>query len=235
MGDDVRLRSCLTDAIDIHPSGKNFYHYHDTNRVLMRPRIPLRYDFNEVSIEEVPNMDTQSKTGQRLSSQQRTDHFKIFQIKRTWHSTANTILLYTMSIILLITSFINMRKVYRALQEDNTLQAKDKNLFRVVFSLSFVVVIFILCYLSISVFELFHNVYPFSKVIRGNIKYTKLNIKDGIFQWGVLIFVFVCVLISSAEAINIFFMEPDNPIILFIFIPIMLFFVIFINLYVLYF
>lgn len=224
---------CLTTTIDNSSIGKRYYHnIKDDNNVVMRPRIPLRYDLNDVDIVEISREKARELLGPGVAT--RGD---IYWLRRTGYSITNSLLLQVLSIILLTTSVINMRKIASALQEDTTLSTKNKALFRVVFVLSFIVVLFLVCFMSISIFELFRNFKRFSSVQKNNVWYKDLLFQDGMFysfRWIILIFVFGCLLFACAEIINLFFME-DQKQILIVFIPILMCFVLLINLYVLYF
>lgn len=223
---------CLTTTIDNSDIGRKYYHnIMNENNIVMRPRIPLRYDFNDVGIVKISREKARELTGQT------TNINNIFWLRRSGYNVANTFLLHTLAIILIITSIINMRKVLTIIQEDDTLGSKKKVLFQAVFILSFVVILVVLCFLSISMFELSHNFKRFANIVKNNIWYKNLVFQDGMFsvRWIILLFVLVCIIVACAETFNLFFMEPNQPSILILFIPIVMCIILMINMYALYF
>lgn len=226
--------SCLTPIIDTSSIGTKYYYHNikNENHVILRPRIPLRYDFNDVDIVKISR-----EKARELLGQNNVGGGDIYRVKRTGYSITNSLLLQTLSVILIITSFVNMRKVATAIQKDTTLSTKYKVLFRVVFIISFIVVFFLVCFMSISMFELFRNFKRFSSVVKNNIWYKDIDFQDGMFyylRWIIMIFVFGSLLFACAETINLFFMENQKQILI-VFIPIVMCLVLLVNLYVLYF
>lgn len=230
---------CLTTTIDNYSNiGDRYYHNIDNTIVKMRPRIPLRYDFNDISIIKLPtNESNRIKRNYRYSDRNlyslQTD---LYRFKRTTLSIVNTFLLYFLVIMLMITSFINMRKTLTLLQEDTSLSRHERLLFRIGFILSFVVVFFLSCYIVLSLYELYRNLdkFPLS-YIRDNVRYKTLVFPDGKYmslRFIILFFVLVCIILSTAEVFNLFFMETQ-PQLLFIFIPILTCFILLVSLYVL--
>jgi len=222
---------CLTNTIDKYSNAGNQY-YHNipfNNTVLMRPRLPLRYDFNDVEIVKIhPEKDKGIMSLLRHYNRLGTtiDTTNLYRLKRTSYSIFNTFLLYLLAFILIVASIINMRKTSRVIQEDYSLNTKDKLMFRVGFILSFIVLLFLVCYVSLSMFEIFRNMDNFHHfTATNNFRYKNMNFPDGNFynlRLIVLFFVAICALVSVAEVFNLFFMKPHKPSILFILFPVFL-------------
>jgi len=212
---------CLTNTIDKYSGiGNQYYHNINpaTNTVLMRPRLPLRYDFNDVEIIKIrPENDKDIMSLLRHYRRLGTtiDTTDLYRLKRTSYSIFNTFLLYVLAFILIVASLINMRKTARVIQDDYSLNTKDKLLFRVGFILSFVVLLFLVCYVSLSMFEIYRNTDIFSHIRENNFRYYNT-------RFIVLFFVAICSLVSIAEVFNLFFMKPHKPSILFILFPVFL-------------
>lgn len=223
----MSLPYCLTTTIDKYSTvGDRYYHnIENNNRVLMRPRIPLRYDFNDISIIKLsPNESTRLKNFYRRIDNNRVNiPTDLYRFKRTSLSMVNTFLLYVVAIMLILISMTNMRKTINTLQEDTSLTLEERLRFRIGFILSFVVLLFLSCYLVLSIYELFRNVDKFTTTyVRDTIRYKTLRFPDGNYlSWRfiILFFVLLSMALSIAEVFNLFFMET-RPSLLILFIPI---------------
>ena len=235
---------CLTNTIDRYTDfGYKYYHnlQQDNRRVRMRPRLPLRFDFNDVEIIKMddPNdPETRSfMTYYRQFPQYNNivNPNRLFRLKRTGYSIFNTFLLYFLSTILIVASIINMKKIVQAMQNDPSLGLKNKMMFRLSFVFSFVVVLFLLCFMGLSMFELYRNTDLFqSFTAANNFRYKNLRIQDGnmsYLRYMVLMFVMIGVLFALAETINLFMMRSHKPSILVLLVPILLCFILLIQLY----
>lgn len=233
---------CLTNTIDKYSNISNQY-YHNINStdntVLMRPRLPLRYDFNDVEIVKVQPEDREIRSLLRHYGRlgYMIDTSNLYQLKRTTYSIINTFLLYLLAFILITASFINMKKTSSIIQEDYSLNKKDKLMFRIGFILSFIVLLLLICYVFLSMFEIYRNMDKFSYFTANNFRYKNMNFLDGNFynvRFIVLFFVIICILVSIAEVFNLFFMKQHNPSILFILFPIFLCIFLLVRMYVFY-
>lgn len=220
--------TCLTRTIDgTSTVGDRYYHNLENNIVRMRPRIPLRFDFNDVSIVQMPeNEATNLKRNYvRIDPNRATIRKGIYRLKRTNLSIVNTFLLYFLAMLLIFTSLINMRKTITVLQEDTSLTNQERMNFRVGFILSFVVVMILSCYVVLSLYELYRNFDKFpTTFVRNNIQYKSLLFPDGNYlslRWFILFFSLICILLSIAEVFNLFFMEMQ-PALLIIIVPILM-------------
>jgi uncharacterized membrane protein (UPF0182 family) len=205
---------CLTNTIDGFSNiGQEFYHnVKDDNSVVLRPRIPLRYDFNDVSIERNNN--------------------GVLRIVRTPLNTSNTVLSGLLVVVLIVASLLNMRRILRTLQHDTTLTPEDEELFKVGFVLSFIVVLFLVCYLMVSWFELFRNQYFFrATLVKNGFRYKDITNKKSaqVVRAVVAGFILVGAILAVAEAINLFFMGDKG--IFWLLIPIALCFMLIVNLH----
>jgi len=234
---------CLTNTIDNYTDlGHKYYHniQQQSNRVRMRPRLPLRFDFNDV---EVVKMDPTSRKTQLFVNHYREfqdlkhkiDPNNLYRLRRTGFSVFNTFLLYVLSTVLIVASVINMKKIVRTLQNDRSLSVKTKMLFRLSFVFSFIVVLFLCCFLGLSMFELYRNMDLFgSFTTANNFRYKNIKIKDGnLYYLRTMVLAVVCfgILFAAAETVNLFLMKPEKPTILVLFIPILICFLLLINLY----
>jgi hypothetical protein len=192
----------------------------------MRPRIPLRFDFNDVEMVKMNPKDPKTELLRKhyKSSGVNVNIDNLFRVKMTWYSIINTSLLYFLSVILIVSSLVNMKKIVGALQTDPTLSLKDKMMFRLGFIFSFFIVLFLGCVLALSVFELYRNWNSFSPFTKNNFRYKNIDFVDGnmgYIRYIILFFVAVSVLFAMAETLNLFFMKPNKPQILFLMLPIM--------------
>lgn len=217
---------CLTNTLDtVSPSGYRYYHniQQDNRRIKMRPRLPIRFDVNDA--EFLPMAQDQKKAFLSYYNRNRTIQDKrLFQWRRTGFSQFNTFLMYSLSVVLIVASVGHMKRLVQATQEDRSLTHKDRVLFRITFVLSFVLSVFLLCVIALSVFELCHNSDIIPSFTRNNIQYKNLSwIKDGrMFHLRTIILVFVgCgMLLALAETINLFIMKRNRPTLLLMFVPI---------------
>lgn len=222
------IPSCLTSTIDRYSTiGDRYYHnIENNNNVIMRPRIPLRYDFNDVSIVKMPvdKANHIKKTYSLSDRRRRNIQTDLYRFKRTNFSLVNTFLLYLLTFMLMTASVINMKKTINILHEDPSLQEKDRLLFKVGFVLSFVVLVCLCCYLFLSLFELYRNLNKFKQTqSKNNVRYKSLLFPDGEFlsmRFIMLFFVMLTVILSIAEVFNLFFMDLEHAQILFLFVPI---------------
>lgn len=235
---------CLTNTIDHYTDfGYKYYHnlQQDNHRVRMRPRLPLRFDFNDVEIVKMDNPND-PETRAFMNYYRRFPAYKdlinlnrLYRLKRTRYSVFNTFLLYILSLVLIVASIINMKKIVLAMQNDPSLGSKSKMMFRLSFVFSFVVVLFLLCFMGLSMFELYRNtdIFP-SFTAANNFRYKNLRIPDGnmyYLRYLVLMFVILGILFALAETINLFMMKPHKPSILVLLMPILLCFILLIYLY----
>ena len=237
---------CLTNTIDRYSDiGYRYYHNiqqqtpPNPNKVIMRPRLPLRFDFNDVEIVKMDPKDP--KTNNFIKHYQRFSQFQnlikpdnLYRVKRTGYSIFNTFLLYFLSIMLIVTSVINMKKIINAMQHDTSLNLKDKMMFRLSFVFSFLVILFLSCFMGLSTFELWRNMDRFSVFNAHNFRYKNLKIQDGnmyFLRYMILFFVSCTILFIVAETLNLFLMKPNKPSILILFVPICLCFFLFIHSY----
>lgn len=235
---------CLTNTIDRYTDfGYKYYHnlQQQNRRVRMRPRLPLRYDFNDVEIVKMDN-PKDPETSAFMDYYRRFPQYKdivnpdrLYRLKRTGYSIFNTFLLYFLSLILIVASIINMKKIVRAMQNDPSMGFKSKMMFRLSFVFSFIVVLFLLCLLGLSMFELYRNtdIFP-SFTAANNFRYKNLGIQDGNMRYlrsMVLLVVIIGILIALAETLNLFVMKPHKPAILVLLVPISLCFIFFIQMY----
>lgn len=235
---------CLTNTIDRYTNfGYKYYHnlQQQNHRVRMRPRIPLRFDFNDVDIVKMDNPND-PETRAFMNYYRRFPNYnnlvnptRLYQLKRTGYSIFNTFLLYSLSLILIVASIINMKKIVRTMQNDPSLDLKRKMMFRLSFVFSFVVVLFLLCFLGLSMFELFRNmdIFP-SFTAPNNFRYKNIRIQDGnmfYLRYTILLFVSIGIFLALAETLNLFIMKPHKPAILVLLMPIALCFIFLIHLY----
>jgi len=229
---------CLTNTIDNFSNlGNKYYHNLNQNKtqVIMRPRLPLRFDFNEI---EMVKMNPKSPEVQSLLRHYRkTNANNLYRVKRTKYSVINTILLYTLSFILIVSCVNSMQKILGTIQGDRTLTQKDKLLFRLSFVILFMIVLFIFCFIALSMFELYRNYDIFPTFTINNFKYKNIRGQDGnryFVRYVILCFIFIAMLVAIAEIFNLFYMRPNKLSVLFLFIPVVMCFVMFINLYFFY-
>lgn len=235
---------CLTNTIDRYTDfGYKYYHnlQQQNRRVRMRPRLPLRFDFNDVEIVKMDNPND-PETRAFMNYYRRFPPYRdlvnlnrLYRLKRTGYSIFNTCLLYLLSITLIVASIINMKKIVHAMQNDPSLGLKSKMMFRLSFVFSFVVVLFLLCLMGLSMFELYRNmdIFP-SFTAANNIRYKNLRVQDGNtrrLRHMVLLFVIIGILFALAETFNLFVMKPDKPAILLLLVPISLCFILLLQLY----
>lgn len=215
---------CLTDTIDNSSTvGNRYYHNLKKNTVFMRPRLPLRYDLNDVEVVRVP---LKEQTLLKKHYQLKSD-VKLFRLKRTLLNIVNTCLLYFLIFLLVFVSLVNMKKLLQNIQKDK----KDKWLFRIAFVLSFVVVWMLLTFFVLSMFELYRN-QPFSEYVSNGVRFKNLKYqRSPVLRIAILLFVLICLILSMAEILNLFFMK-DNPNILILMAPITLGFLLLIQMYV---
>lgn len=206
---------CITNTIDKYSTiGNHYYHnLQNAERVNMRPRIPMRFDFNDVEIVKMSGKDADFL--RRRYQLTTTD--KLFKLSRSFYSILNTILLYLLSTVLIIISVLNMKQVVKTLQSTNPTD-KEKMRLGVAFVMSSIIVVFLTSYLSLSIFELYRNYHRFPTYKKGNVLYKNIGFPDGKARTIVLLFVLVCLLLSIAETINLFVMN-ENKSILLILIP----------------
>lgn len=194
--------------------GDRFYHNVINNQqIVVSRRIPLRYDFNDVDLSQL-TVEQLHKYGINVAN-------PVPYLRRTRRSILNTFLLYTISLVLISMSYINMKRVLRALQNDKTLSSYDKSLFRAGFVISFIVILFLVSYIAISLFEMFRN-RPQPYFLQNNHWY--VNLLDNRFarvRIGILFFIGACILFSFAETINLF-LTYYNPTVLILIIPILI-------------
>lgn len=235
---------CLTNTIDRYTDfGYKYYHnlQQQNHRVRMRPRLPLRFDFNDVDIVKMDNPND-PETRAFMNYYRRFPNYnnvvnpsRLYQLKQTGYSIFNTFLLYSLSLILVVASIINMKKIVGAMQNDPSLDLKRKMMFRLSFVFSFVVVLFLLCYLGLSMFELFRNRDIFSSFTApNNFRYKNIRVQDGnmfYLRYTILLFVSIGILLALAETLNLFVMKPHKPAILVLLVPISLCFIFLIHLY----
>lgn len=202
---------CITNTIDKYSTiGNRYYHnLQNEERVNMRPRIPMRFDFNDVEIVKMSREDADFlRRRYRLTT---TD--KLFKLSRSFYSILNTILLYLLSTVLIIISVLNMKQVVKTLQTSNP-SDQEKTRLGVAFIMSSIIVVFLTSYLSLSIFELYRNYHRFPTYKKGNFLYKNIGFPDGKARTIVLLFVFVCLLLSIAETINLFMMNETKSILL---------------------
>ena len=235
---------CLTNTIDRYTDfGYKYYHnlQQQNHRVRMRPRLPLRFDFNDVEIVKMDNPND-PEIRAFMNYYRRFPNYnnvvnpsRLYQLKQTGYSIFNTFLLYSLSLILVVASIINMKKIVGAMQNDPSLDLKRKMMFRLSFVFSFVVVVFLLCYLGLSMFELFRNRDIFSSFTApNNFRYKNIRVQDGnmfYLRYSILLFVIIGILLALAETLNLFVMKPHKPAILVLLVPISLCFIFLIHLY----
>lgn len=205
---------CLTNTIDNSSTvGNRYYHNIKNNTVIMRPRLPLRYDFNDIEIVRMPlEEETLLKRHYRLKSDT-----KLFRVKRTLLNIINTGFLYFLLFLLVFVSIVNMKNILQTMQGNN-MSVNDKWLFRVAFILSFIVVWMLLSYFVLSMFELYRN-QDFSEYFSNGIRFKNLKYKKSpLLRVSILLFVLICLILSMAEILNLFFMK-ENPNILILFAP----------------
>lgn len=233
---------CLTNTIDRYTDiGYKYYHniQQDKNYVTLRPRLPLRFDFNDV---EIVKMDPKAPETRAFANHYRRfgqftnmiNPENLYQIKRTGYSIFNTFLFYVLSLLLIVASVINMKKIVVTLQNDQALSLQDKMMFRLSFIFSFLVVLFLLCFVGLSMFELYRNQDIFSSFIAHNFRYKNIKIQDGniLFSRAIILFFVICsLLLSLAETFNLFFMKPEKLSILILLLPIFLCFILLMHLY----
>lgn len=217
---------CLTDTIDKTTLGNKYYHniIQDQNNVILRPRLPIRFDMNDFTVVNMNPDDTKTDRLLRRYGKdiKKYNKKRLFQIKRTNYNITNTFLLYSLSLILIITSIVNMKKISWAIQNDTSLNTKDKVLFRLCFIFSFLVVLFLSCFVSLSVFELYKGSGVFPVYIANDFQYKDFrNFNDGgVFHIRhiILFFVVACIIISFMEIINLLFIKPGVVVVVFFFI-----------------
>lgn len=229
---------CLTQTINKSSLGNKYYHNikQGQNKVLMRPRVPMRFDFNDVDFVK---MDPESPETRILLRHYddlgtRIDGNNLFRLKRTRNNIANTFLLYLLAVALVVASIVNMKKISHALQNDATLSQKDKRMFRMGFALSFGVVLFLASVVTLSMFELHRNWRSFSPFTKDSFRYKDIDFTDGRVGYVrpiVLSIVVVVVILAMAETLNLFFMNTSKPAILFLLSPILLCVILMVNIY----
>lgn len=225
---------CLTSTIDNSTTKIGQKYYHNIKRqnqnqvVLMRPRLPLRYDFNDVDLVKIKQ--------QQISKYNLPTQFKRFdayRLKRTNYNLFNTFLLYLLSVVVIIVSIINMKKIFNTIQDVSiVLSPKDALLFRIGFVLSFISVAFLFSMVGLSIFELFRN-QPFKSVFNEYFQYNDINIVDGNvsnLRSFVIFFTAVGVILAFVETLNMYAMEK-NPKLFILFAPISACIVIYVFLY----
>lgn len=206
---------CITNTIDKYSKmGNRYYHnLQNAEKVNMRPRLPMRFDFNDVEIVKMSREDADFL--RRRYELATTD--KLFKLSRSVYSILNTILLYLLSTVLLIISVLNMKQVVKTLQSTNPPDT-EKTRLGVAFVMSFLIVVLLTSYLSLSIFELYRNYHRFPTYKKGNVLYKNIGFPDGKARTLVLLFVVVSLLLSIAETINLFMMN-ENKSLLWILIP----------------
>ena len=240
---DADRTFCLTDTIDRYTqNGIKYYHnlqLGNNNNVRLRPRLPLRFDFNDAEIVKMDPNDPATRDVfqfyNRYPQARRNamDINKLFQVKRSVYNQANTLLWHILSLMLIVASIAHMKRIVRTMQDDHSLSTKDKMLFRLSFVFSFVLVLSLSCLMALSLFELLRNRDNLPTITRYNFRYKDLLIRDGnmfSLRYIVLSFVGICVLVSAAETINLFDMKPHKPSILILTVPILLCLVLLIHL-----
>jgi hypothetical protein len=235
---------CLTNTIDRYTDfGYKYYHnlQQDNNRVRMRPRLPLRFDFNDVEIVKMDDPND-PETRAFMNYYRRFPPYRdivnpnrLYRLKRTGYSIFNTLLLYVLSMVLIVASVINMKKIVQAMQNDSSMGLQNKMMFRLSFVFSFVVVLFLSCFIGLSVFELYRNTDIFRTfTATNNFRYKNIRIQDGnmyYLRYMLLLFVIIGILFALAETINLFMMKPHKPLILVLLVPILFCIILLIHLY----
>lgn len=219
MGDVSDVPYCITRTIDkFSDIGRRYYHnisMPDFDVVAVRPRIPVRYDFHDA---EVVPLKTAGDANKLLNRSNLTDKEEFYHLRRTTRSKVNTFLSNLLAVVLMTASIVNMNRIVRALKEDATLTDKDRAMFRSGFVLSFIVVVFLACYLAVAWFEVYRSRLSFREIRAHGFKY--LDLTGGAWWSRVLVGVFVVIVvcIATAETFNIFF--ADNQAIMLLLLPI---------------
>lgn len=194
---------CLTNVIDQSYLGDAFYHNiktPDFDVIVARPRIPVRYDLLDA---EAVKLNSKAETEKLLGVANLSGTQTYYHVKRTLRSKINTFLSDTLAIILIAASIVNMNKILRVLRDDATLTEIDRVLFKWVFALSFVVVVFLSCYLVLAWFDFYRSRSRLPTLASNGFKYTDLRGSTSWLNAAVLIFVVVVIVIAFAETINI--------------------------------
>ena len=203
---------CITRTIDKYSNiGNRYYHNVQQDEVKMRPRVPMRYDFNDVEVLKVSANDADVLRRHYYKSAINPE--KLFKLSRSSYSILNTILLYLLTSVLVVICVLNMRKVVKTMQTDDP-PDNEKIRLGVAFVMSFLIVVFLTSYLSLSFFELYRNYHHFPTYNRGNFVYKNINFRDGKARTVVLLFVLVCLLLSIAETINLFMVNKNTSLLL---------------------
>lgn len=219
MGDVSDVPFCITNTIDKHSNiGRQYYHnisVPDFNTLTVRPRIPVRYDFHDA---EAVRLNTATEANRLLKRRDLTDTEVFHHITRTTRSKVNTLLSNVLAVILIIASIVNMNRILRALRDDATLTGKDRALFQVGFFLSFAVVLFLACYLTMAWFELYRSRHSFREVRAHGFRYIDLGNGAHVARLAVSVIVLVLVADAVAETLNLFF--ANDQAIMFLMLPI---------------
>lgn len=205
---------CITKTIDKYSKiGNRYYHnLQDGGEVVkMRPRLPLRYDFNDVEVMKLSGED--ADTLRRHYYKSAIDADNIFKLSRSSYSILNTIMLYLLSTVLIVICVLNMRKIVKTIQTDDP-PDNEKLRLGVAFFMSFLIIVFLTSYISLSVFELYRNFQPFPTFDRRGIVFKNIQFPDGKGRMVVLVFVLICLLLSLAETINMFMVDKNTSFLL---------------------
>lgn len=203
---------CLTNTIDNYSTiGNRYYHNVKGDTVIMRPRLPMRYDFNDMEIVRMtPQEEKLFRQHYRLD-----DRRKLFHIKRTGLNIFNTLLLYFLYVLLIVVSIMNMMRIINNLHQETD---ENRVWFRLAFVFSFVVVFMLFLLFCLSLFELYRNM-SLPNFFANGVRFKDLgHQRSFILRFIILLLVFIGLIVSMAETLNLFFMN-NNPLTLLIFVP----------------